>query len=219
MVKLWEFLSVSIVLAALPKAVSGSPPADEWSYEIQPGQTKVGLNTDFTVNVSAVRWDGNATTFNMALAFNATLLNVTGVDRPDFLPNGDVPDGDPMCPCWDNETGMVAERYSMQPPYTVPYVNETFTMCTIHFRSLGVAGTSDLKFANVDANNFTKIKFGPGVITNWTKMVNGTVKVGPPVLTVNVTPDGKGDVNISGVIPSSYPNITSWSWNQHGDLV
>jgi len=196
MVKLWRFLSVSIVAAvclgllllsaALPKAVSGSPPADEWSYEIQPSTTSVGLNEDFTVNVSAVCYEGNSSSYFLAVVFNSTLLNVTGVDTPGSLPNGDIPSMSPGYPKWSNTTGMVANQYSIQPPYEPPYVDETFTMCTIHFRSLDVSGTSDLKFANVDVTNTTKIKYRATDTTNWTKVVNGTVKVGlPPTISVS----------------------------------
>jgi hypothetical protein len=197
MIKVWKFLSVSIVAAvclgllllpaALPKAVSGSL-ADEWSYEIQPSTTSVGFNEDFTVNVSAVCYEGNSSSYFLTVVFNSTLLSVTGVDTPGNLPNGDIPSMSPGYPTWSNTTGMVANQYSLQPPYEAPYVDETFTMCTIHFRSLDVSGTSYLKFANVDVTNTTKIKYLITDTTNWTKMVNGTVKVGLPP-TISVSPD------------------------------
>jgi len=195
--KLWRFLSISIVLAvclglmmvpaALPKAVSAA--GDEWSYEIQPSTTSVGLNENFTVNVSAVCYEGNSSSYFLAVEFNATLLNVTGVDTPSSLPNGDTPDLSPSYPKWSNTTGMVANQYSMEPPYVAPFINETFVMCTIHFRSLGVNGTSDLKFANVDVNNVTKIKYLFTDTTNWAKMVNGTVMIGP-AFNLTVTSNG-----------------------------
>jgi hypothetical protein len=198
MTKVWRLLSVLIIPlmclgllllpAALPKAVSGNP-GNEWSYEIQPNITKVGFNEDFTVNVSAVCYEGNSSSFFLAVEFNATLLNVTKVDTPSTLPNGDIPSMSPGYPTWSNITGMVANQYSMQPPYAPPYVEETFTMCTIHFRSLDVSGTSYLKFANVDVNNVTKIKYLVTDTTNWTKMVNGTVIIGP-AFNLTVTSDG-----------------------------
>jgi len=227
-------LGLMLVPAALPTVVLAQ--ADEWSYEIQPNLTKVGFDTDFTVDVKAVCYSGNSSSYFLAVAFNATLLNVTAVDTPANLPNGDVPSMSLGYPLWDNTTGFVAEQYSMQPPYEAPWGSGvTFTMCTIHFRSLGVEGTSDLTFANIDITNTTKVKFLATDTTNWTKMDNGTVMIGSPELEVDVSPRGwppypmaTGGLgiayNMSDPLNEDYmlkiypydplPNYTYWAWDQ-----
>jgi hypothetical protein len=226
-------LGLMLVPAALPTVVSANP-ADEWTYKIAPNLTKVGFDTDFAVNVSAVRYEGNSSSYFLAVEFNATLLEVTAVDTPSTLPNGDTPSMSLGYPLWDNAAGFVAEQYSMQPPYEAPFISTTFVMCTIHFRSLSVEGTSDLNFANVDITNTTKIKYMATDTTNWTKMVNGTVMIGSPELTLDISPGsppypmatgGLGiATNMSDPLNPDYmltiypydplPNYTSWGWDR-----
>ena len=59
--------------------------------------------------------------------------------------------------------------------------------------------------------------WSPGAVnylTDWsTQVVNGTVMVGTPTLTVNVNPAGKGTVKANGVNLTGYPNTTTWTWD------
>jgi len=210
-------LGVILALALVPVA---SPPkvamanGNDWGFEIQPNMTRVGFTEDFTVNAVVTHTTGDSDTWQMMLRFDPTLLEVTSVVRPTTLPNGQSPDPYPGEPTINNTAGWVYDGYGT-PPMTT-YISETFVFSTIHFRSKSATGTSPLNFTYEGAYSSTQvIKIGSDYL-NWTRVVNGTVMVGAPNLTVNVTPAGKGDVTVDGVTPSSYPYNTTWSW---GDVV
>jgi len=208
-------LALALVPGTPPKVVSANG-AQDWGFEIQPNVTRVGFGEAFTVNAVVTHYAGNSTAWAMYLLFDSTLLEVTGIDTPSTLPNGETPDPAPGMPTWNNATGFAQHGYGL--PFTATTdINETFVYCTIHFRSKSATGASYLNFASTDPAHATQVLDGLGVDhLNWTRVVNGTVMVGTPQLTVNVTPAGKGDVTVDGVTPSSYPYNTTWSW---GDVV
>jgi len=147
------------------------------------------------------------------MTFNNTLMNVTGISPCTLLPTGHAPDDIPGYPTWNNATGVIEHQSGTK--FGDPYVNSSFVVMTVHCRSNAVAGIGSLDFENINPLYRTWVEDeDTNPVLNWTKVVNGTVKVGPPTLTVNVTPADMGDVKINGTIPSGYPNTTTWSWNQ-----
>jgi len=209
-------LCLGVVLALT--LVSGAPPpkvalaaGNDWGYEIQPNVTKVGFNENFTVNAVVTHYVGDSDTWQMMLRFDPALLEVTSVVRPTTLPNGQSPDPYPGEPTINNTAGWVYDGYGT-PPMT-PTINETFVFSTIHFRSKNATGTSPLNFTYEGSYYSTQVILVGGDYLNWTRVVNGTVMIGTPQLTVNVTPAGKGTVKANGTTLIGYPNTTNRSWD------
>jgi len=205
-------LALALVPGTPPKVASANG-ANDWGFEIQPNVTKVGFNEAFTVNAVVTHYAGNSTAWAMYLLFDSTLLEVTGIDTPSTLPNGETPDPAPGMPTWNNATGFAQHGYGL--PFTATTdINETFVYCTIHFRSKSATGASYLNFASTDPAHATQVLDGLGFDhLNWTMVVNGTVMIGTPQLTVNVTPAGNGTVKANGVTLTGYPNTTTWDWD------
>lgn len=97
---------------------------------------------------------------------------------------------------------------------TAPY------LCTVNMKSKTTTGIATLEFVAVDeyGDPETAVLSAGSDYLVWTMVVNGTVKVGSPVLTVDVSPAGKGDVKIDGAIPGSYPDVSNWAWDEVVDL-
>jgi PKD repeat protein len=210
-------LCLGVVLALV--LVPGAPPpkvalanGNDWGFEIQPNVTKVGFNEAFTVNATVTYYSGHSAAWAMYLLFDPTYLEVTAIDTPSTLPSGQAPDAAPGMPAWNNTTGWAQHGYSI-PPGSTNYINVTFVYCTVHFRSKSASGTSYLNFTTTDPSHATLVQdeFGTDWL-NWTKVVNGTVMIGTPRLTVNVTPTGTGTVKANGVTLTGYPNTTNRSW-------
>jgi hypothetical protein len=180
-----------MLVPAVPTALAASP---DWGYEITPNTTKVGFNTDFNVTVKAVCYAEDGDTWQIMVDFDETYLEVIGITRPALLPTGDAPDGYPGEPTLNNTAGWVYDGYGR--PAGKPRVNVTFNAWTIHFKSLNATTSSTpLNFVVVDPYSSTQaIRSGVDYL-NWAEVVNGTVKIGSPTLTVNVDPSGKGTVN------------------------
>jgi hypothetical protein len=205
-------LGVVLALMLVPAAQQALATSPEWGYETQPNITKVGFNEDFNVTVSAVCYAGNADTWNIMVDFDQTYLQVIGITRPATLPTGDAPDPFPGAPTLNNTAGWVFDGYGT--PFARPTVNVTFAAWTIHFRSNNVTtGSTYLNFVTVDPSFSTMAILAGGDYLNWTRVVNGTVMIGTPQLTVNVTPAGKGTVKANGVTLTGYPNTTTRSWD------
>jgi hypothetical protein len=161
-----------------------------WGFEIQPNVNKKGFNEDFAVNATATRYSGESDSYVMYVQFNGTLLDVTGVDTPATLPNG-MPPLIFGSPTWDNTTGWVRAEYSKW--FGSADINETFTFCTIHFRTGSVPGTTYLNFTTIDPSNITTVMLVGVPCLNWTHVVNGTVEVvSGATLQGNVTFPGRG---------------------------
>jgi uncharacterized repeat protein (TIGR02543 family) len=236
MAKLWKFVPVLVVAVVCLglTMVPGAPPAKVASaatlncgFEVQPNMTEVGYNETFTVNATVIDtvaqdmfgWD-------LYLTFDPVLVEVTGVDTPATLPapNNAAPELNPaptppggMCPYWNNTTGVVHHGYTRA--LFTPDLNSSFVFCTIHFRSKAVAGTSYLNFTAKDPAHRADIIDLDGIdCLNWSMVVNGTVRIGSPTLTVNVAPAGKGNVTMNGTLPPAYPNTTNRSWGEVVEL-
>jgi hypothetical protein len=211
-------LSVAVMLSlmlvpAVPTALAAT---SDWGYNITPNVSKVGFNTDFNVTVSAVCYAGNADTWNIMVDFDQTYLQVIGITRPATLPNppdNSAPDGYPGEPTLNNTDGWVFDGYGTPPGKAT--VGVSFAAWTIHFRSKNVTTSgTPLSFVTVSPYYSSMAILAGADWLNWTEVVNGTVKIGSPALTVDVSPAGKGTVKANGVTLTGYPNTTSWVWDQ-----
>jgi len=225
MIKLWRLLSISISVAVilglmLVPAVPNVALAQTLNcgIEVVPNMTKVGYDEDFSVNISIIDTVAqDIAAWTVYMEFNTTLMHVTGIDPCTTLPTGYAPSDVPGYPSWDNTTGVLEHQSGTL--FGDPYVNTSFVVMTVHFRSNNVSGIGSLNFEYINPLYRTWVEDGGAQsVLNWTMVVNGTVKVGPPTLTINVTPAGKGNVTINGVTPPSYPNTTTWSWDQSVNL-
>jgi len=198
MIKVWRFLSVSIVLAVVlglmmvpvvPNALAR--PGSEWGFEIQPSATTVGFNETFTVNATVTWFEGGIAGASMHLDFDPTLLECTGITIPSTLPNppdSSIPDRGPGMPVINNTAGYVEDGYST-PLGATYYIYQTFVYATIEFKSKSNEGTCNLTF-NKTAGVGTWVADSMGDdYLNWARVVNGTVKVGGPPPTISVSPD------------------------------
>jgi hypothetical protein len=218
-----KFLGIIVTLAVLlglvmvpgmvPGMVSATPDADCW-LEITPALTKIGCGLPFDVNVTMKNPTAQEISTIMGhINFTADMVEVTGVDYGATV-------GSPFVlalatPTWDNATGWVDYDAGCSLGTTTNVTSCVYA--TIHMKCKNVSGIADIKFA-------------PGTLvepetqildslandhTDWASVVNGTVKQGSPVLTVDVSPALKGKVKINNtIIPSSYPNTTNWNWDQ-----
>ena len=196
MIKVWRLLSVAFVVAVclglmLVPAVAtpGVNAAGTVGIEVVPSVTEVGYAEDFDVNITitdTVAQDMAAWTVYMT--FNTTLMNVTGIDPCTMLPTGKAPDDIPGYPTWDNAAGVIDHQSGTK--FGDPYVNSSFVVMTVHCRSNAVAGTAQLNFVAINPLYQTSV-LDPDAesVLDWSKVVNGTVKVGLPPAISSVSPD------------------------------
>jgi len=151
----------------------GQPGGDGWCFEIQPNMSRVGVGENFTVNITAVHYSGDADCWAMYLLFNTTYLDITGIDTPSILPDGAAPII--FVTDWNNTTGWAQVGYGSG---AFCYINETFGHCTIHFRAKSVNGINYLNFTWLDPRRATEITCNTTDHLNWSCVVNGTVEVG-----------------------------------------
>jgi len=176
--------------------------------------TKVGFNESFSVDITVNNSDAlplNA--IQVFMSFDNSMLQVNSITYAG-TPFTQVVAG----PSFDNTTGEISFNAGT-PPGTNTTVTAPYVM-TINVESKSTPGTTTIGFQNVAPTKVTKVLHETaGDILNWTMVVNGTVMIGTPTLTVNVTPAGMGDVDITGAsIPPSYPNTTTWDWDQNVTL-
>jgi len=213
-----KFLSVILTLAVclgllLVPALgvsAGDPPAGKATYQL-PAAVYVSPNQAFTVNVTIYNpYNIDIYTAGADMVWNntASLLNVTGISDEGwytFLADG-----------WNNTAG---EAWYEGGGNTTPGYKCKNATNILHCKVAFVAGSSE---------GVVTVNFTPGVfletvlydvnttdICDWTAgdMQNMTVVIGSPKLEVNRV--GSGNVTINNtIIPASYPNTTTWSWNQ-----
>ena len=209
-------LTLAICLAMMlgPSAPVVSAQALDAGIEVQPNMTKVGFNESFSVDITVNNSDAlplNA--IQVFMSFDNSMLQVNSITYAG-TPFTQVVAG----PSFDNTTGEISFNAGT-PPGTNTTVTAPYVM-TINVESKSTPGTTTIGFQNVAPTKVTKVLHETaGDILNWTMVVNGTVMIGTPTLTVNVTPAGMGDVDITGAsIPPSYPNTTTWDWDQNVTL-
>jgi hypothetical protein len=210
-------LTLAICLAMMlgPSAPVVSAQALDAGIEVQPNMTKVGFNEPFSVDIVINNSDGlPLSSEQVYISFTKALIEVVSISTTG-TPFTIEPGG---APTFNNSAGTIDQAAG-----TSPGTNTTalapFVM-TVNMKSKNATGTATIQFQNAAPTRVTKvIHETAGDILNWTQVVNGTVMVGTPTLWVNVTPAGMGDVDITGAsIPPSYPNTTTWTWDQNVTL-
>jgi len=214
---------VGLMLVPAMPTVLGA--LNEWAFEIQnDAVTKVTPGSSFTVEIAAVQLVATQSDgWEAYLTYDPALLNVTGIDIPATLPppNSGAPDKYPAPgiydmanPGYNNTEGILYAGYSPQP--SSPKLNATFVFATIHFTAAAINGsaTTYLNFTNPDAFHSTAIYLGSTHLEKWSSFVDGTVMIGSPVLTVDVNPADKGDVEVDGVLAGPYPDDSTWDWDE-----
>ena len=211
MTKVWRLLSILIIpLMCLGlMLVPGAPPQvaalGNSGLEVQPAVTTVNFTENFSVNIWAnvpanQSWD----TADVHLNFRPTYMNVTGIT-----------DGGSLTIILGSTFDNVAGTIDYTAGVLGTTVNGSLLVCTINFTSKSASGVSTLDFVNIEPLRVTDIIYSGDRLLDWSMVVNGTVIIGSPTLTVNVTPADKGNVTINSTItPSSYPNTTNWSWDE-----
>jgi len=195
-------LSMVMVPAVPGVAVAA---AGDAGLEITPAETKVGFTQDFDLEIwtdiaGSDTFDGVGAYLN----FSTTYMQVN------FITNGSLPMV--LGHGQDNGLGTVDYAAGSLTPVTGPTL-----VCTLNCTSKGVTGVSTIDFVIDGALRTTDVTLTGGSIINWSMVTDATLKVGSPALTVNVTPAGKGNVDVTGLsVPSSYPNVSYWTW---GDVV
>ena len=175
------------------------------AIEVEPALTKVGFTEDFDVEIwarvpPAQTWD----TGDVHLNFSTTYMTVNSITGGTALPTV-------LGSAYNNTLGTI--------DFTAGILGSSVTgdqlICTVNCTSKSATGISTIDFVNIGPLRVTDIIDGGVSLINWTLVVDGTLKVGSPALTVDVSPAGKGDVDITGLsIPPSYPNVTEWAWDQ-----
>jgi len=199
-------LAIAVVLAmVMVPAISGVTMAvGNAGEEVMPNVTKVGFSTNFNLEIWArvpvgSTWD----TADAHLDFSPTYMTVNSITQ------GTLPIE--LGKAFDNVAGTI--------DYTGGILGGTVSgdklICTVDCTSGTTSGVSAIDFVQSGSLRVTDVILSGVSILDWSLMVNGTLKVGAPVLTVDVSPAGEGTVKINSTItPSSYPNTTSWTWDQ-----
>ncbi len=221
--KLWKFLAVSIVIAVCLglMMVPGAPlsnkvalAAGNVTIAVVPSTTTVVPNGTFNVSVVIDNPDAmDIFGCQARLDFNSSYFNVTGITNGPIMT--EIADSS-----FDNVNGTADHAANMVVPPAANSTNATsIVVCNISCQALAKEGMSTIDFVYQSSPPFRKtmVTYGPTDYLesgNMSLMHSGTVRVGSPTLTVNVTPALKGNVTIDAVTPPSYPNTTTRSWDE-----
>jgi hypothetical protein len=196
-----------LLVPAMGVSVSAGEPGAGKATFLMPAEVKVLPGEAFAVDVTIY----NPNTINIYSAgvdmlwSTPSMLGVSSIDGiswPTVLLTG-----------WDNTTGEV--YVSAGGSIANPYQNAaSIAQCTVHFVAGTSEGTVTVSFTPGTLGETVIYDVGTNDICNWSAMQNLTVKIGTPKLTVDVSPAGKGDVKIAGVIPGSYPDVSNRGWDE-----
>jgi len=204
-------VAVCLGLLLVPVTPTALAQGGTAGIEIQPSKAKVDFAESFTVDVSinnAANDDVN--TVGVMINFTPGLINATGIT---------------VNPLWTLVTSQTYNNTAGTIDVAAGILGSSSTassipVCTIDMVSDGINGIANINLVTVPGVRESKVlTVAHGDILNWTLVVNGTVKVGMPALTVNVTPTGTGTVKANGVTLTGYPNTTNWSWDVNVTLL
>jgi len=222
MAKLWRFLSVPVVVAVclglmmvprVPLSNKVALAAGNVTIAVVPSTTTVVSNGTFNVEVVIDNPDGNDIYGCQArLDFDSSYFNVTNITNGLTLT-------ELVWSQYDNAAGTIDHDCNMPTPPGTPTNATSIVVCNISCQALALEGMSTIDFVYQHSPPFrqTMVTYGATDYLeagNMSLMHSGTVKIGLPKLTVNVTPALKGNVTIDAVTPSSYPNTTNRSWDE-----
>ena len=221
MTKVWRLLSILIIplmclgLVLVPGVPLGEVAASAGynvTCSIEPATTSVPPNSTFSIDAVIENPDGyDVTMHNIQLDFNASYFTVDNVTKVDFP-------SDMGAPAIDNVNGTITYDPYFNPPGKTNATHITSVRINCTAKALEGTSTVSWVYKTTPPPRYTKVIGGPSGVDmiggNMSLMHSGTVRIGSPTLTVDVTPAGKGNVTINGTItPSSYPNTTNWSWD------
>ena len=226
MTKVWRLLSILIIplmclgLMLVPVAIPGQGQvalaSGNVTVSIEPATTSVPPNGSFTIDAVINNPSGmNIAMHAVRLNFDPDYFTVDSVSLVDF-PEAMAP------PTIDNINGHV--DYDPKTVVGTSINNTTIISARINCTAKSAEGVSTVDYVyNITQARLTKVTFGIGTDYleggNMSLMHSGTVRIGSPTLTVDVSPAGKGNVTINSTItPSSYPNTTNWSWDEVVEL-
>jgi len=196
-------LTVTPVVPAVPMALTPTAlAAGVVGIEVVPQLTQKGFGQDFSVEI----WvnDTTATVFNAAgvrLVYDTKYVNATKMTNGtwDYVADSDYNN------TWSPTQGLVRFDATM----LGPTFNTSKKVCSVNFTTtsnVANSGISGLDFIYIVDDSATSVPNSGVDVLDWGKVVNGTLKVGTPTLTVNVIPGGEGTVN---QVPSG-----PYSWDQ-----
>jgi len=185
------------------------------TVSIEPSTTYVLPNSSFSIdavvnNPSGMPISGVAT----RLDFDNTYFGVTSITPGTTLPII-------LLNQYDNVAGTI--DYDAGAPLGTNTTSASILVCTINCTAKALEGVSTVDWVYTwgPPPRLTKVVYA-GIdyleSGNMNLMFSGTVIIGSPKLTVDVSPALKGDVEIDGVAPGSYPDVSSWSWDENVTL-
>ena len=230
--KIFGIVLVFVMVGAIPllffplaTSVTAAPVIPASSYgnvtaamsigvNVSPQQTTVGFNEDFDVTIwiddsLGESYDGVA----IRLVYDTSYVTATSVTNAGTFDC--VFDPGTIDNTWNATHGLVT--YDAVNLMGGP-LSTSNPVCTVTFTSSSNTGIAGLDFIYIPADAATSVTLAGSDILNWAYVINGTVEVVRSTLMVDVSPAGKGDVNINGVIPSAYPNTTSWNSDEVANL-
>jgi len=201
-------VAIAVVLSmVMVPAVALATPGDPVGLKVVPAETKVGFGESFDLEVWTNTADPADTSDGVGayLNFSPTYMTVNSI-AAGVLPMG-------LASSFDNLAGTIDYAAGTLTPIAGDYL-----VCTINCTSGSTNGISTVDFVIEGATRVTDVTLLGSSIMGWGLVVNGTLKVGSPELTVAVSPAGMGDVKVDGAIPGSYPDVSSWTWDEVVDL-
>ena len=204
-------LAIAVVLAmvAVPAAVSQVAASGGVTVAISPTPRYVLPGATFTIDAVVNNPLGNEVAMHaVRLNFDPTYFIVNSVSLVDFTT-------DMAAPTINNTAGRV--DYDPCMPTGKSINKTTIISARINCTANSLEGVTPVSWVYITTPppRLTKVTYGATDYLeagNMSLMLNGSVIIGSPRLTVDVSPGLKGNVKINGVIPGSYPNTTSWGW-------
>ncbi len=237
-------VSVAVIagLMLVPAALPGVPAgvalaAGNVTIEVLPVNTTVLPGDNFSVEVWVQNPDNNGIFgVQSRLDFDSSYFNVTSIVNGPVM--AEIADS-----TIDNVNGTADHAANMKiPPAGNNTTVSSLLVCTLNCKAHdAVQGTSTIDFVYQTAPPFRKTMVSIGAYDylesgNMSLMHSGTVIVGTPKLTINITPWAYPGLAMGGCgigynivwdmgVPVSYdfmvilpnatlPNVTSWGWNE-----
>jgi hypothetical protein len=211
-------LGLLLVPAAMPTMVLAYD--SNIGIEVVPQETKVGFGETFDVEVW-VTSEGD--TYNAA---GVRLVYETKYVTCNAVTDSGIWDYTANCLCnnsWNTSAGLGLVKFDAT--MLGPTWNNDQKVLTVNFTSTSNtsnSGISGLDFIFIPLDDATSVPDAGVDKLNWTRMVNGTLKVGAPALTVTVNPPGGGTVDKNPAPPYSWDQVVTltavestagWEWD------
>ena len=209
-------IAVVLTMVGLPVAMPGVALASSnVTVSIDPATTYTLPSNSFTIDAVINNPDGMEVAIAMVeLDFDTSYFTVDSVTKIDF------PE-DMGAAAIDNVNGTIS--YQPKTALGTSINLTTIISARINCTAKLLEGSSTVSwvYESGPPPRTTTVEYGATDYLekgNTSLMNDGTVIIGSPKLTVDVSPAGKGDVNVDGAIPGSYPDISSWGWGQNVPL-